>query len=213
MEFIQEIFLRDTIFFLKGMVVGIAVAAPIGPASIMCIRRTIGRGFFLGIASGLGVATADTFYGCIAGFGLTSLADLVVGWFTRVQFIGGLLLVALGVVFYISKPPESERRRNVDDVFHAFLSTFGVTIANPLILFLFAAVFAAVGIDEFAEDIDLVGFLVLGIFSGAMLWWFMVCSLLGILHARIQFTSLAWTNKVSGLMIILLGLFALYGTF
>ncbi len=213
MEFFQDIFLRDTIFFLKGMVVGLAVAAPIGPASIMCIRRTINHGFFLGIASGLGVAAADTFYGSIAGFGLTSLTDFIVGWFTKVQFAGGVLLIILGVVFYVVKPPKTTRKRNVDDMLHAFLSTFGMTLANPLILFLFAVVFAAVGLDEFANDIDLVGFLVLGIFSGAMLWWFVLCSALGILHRNVQFTSMAWTNKASGMIIVLLGVYALYGTF
>ena len=96
----MDFILQDLIFFLKGMVVGVAVSAPIGPASILCIRRTINRGFFWGMVSGLGVAVADTFYGSIAGVGLTSVADLILGWLIKVRIGGGIFLIILGVIIF-----------------------------------------------------------------------------------------------------------------
>ncbi len=213
MEFLQEIVLRDVIFFLKGLVVGVAVAAPIGPASIMCIRRTLNHGTVVGLASGLGIALADTFYGCIAGFGMTSLDEFIVEWFTKLRFIGGISLIILGVVFYVLKPPATTKRRNIEGVFQACISGFGVTLANPLILILFAVVFTALGLDQFSKDIDLVGFLILGIFSGSMLWWIALCGVLGIFHANSHVATMTWTNKLSGIMIALLGIYTIYGMF
>jgi len=68
----------DIIFFLKGVVIGFSMAVPVGPIGILCIRRTLTGGRLSGFVSGLGVATADAVYGCIAGFGLTFISDFLV---------------------------------------------------------------------------------------------------------------------------------------
>ena len=93
------------------------------------------------------------------------------------------------------------------------MSTFTLTLANPLMLVLFAAVFAGVGIEYFSKDVDLIGFLILGIFSGSMLWWFALCSTLGLLHRHVAFTSLTWTNKASGLLIATFGIIVIFGSY
>ncbi|MBL0942621.1 MAG: hypothetical protein IBJ00_07870, partial [Alphaproteobacteria bacterium] len=90
----NQIILSDLLFYLKGLAVGVAVSVPMGPAAILCINRTLERGMFAGLIGGLGIAIADTFYGAIAGFSLTSLADFIFGWFSRLRLIGGLILLA-----------------------------------------------------------------------------------------------------------------------
>jgi threonine/homoserine/homoserine lactone efflux protein len=210
---LKHMILGDLLFFLKGLAVGLAVSVPMGPAAILCVNLTLERGIFAGLVAGFGITVADTFYGAIAGFGLTSLADFVFGWFSRLRLIGGLLLLALGVGIYMIKPRMRQQNDQNYSLIHTFFATFGVTLANPLILFVFAAVFAAVGLDNFSQDYQRVIFLILGIFSGSLLWWMLLCSTITILHGGKALTSMRWANKVSGLMIIGFGLYTLYGRF
>ncbi len=209
MALTPDLITRDILFLCKGMLVGIAVSAPIGPASIMCIRRTIHSGWWLGIASGLGVAVADTLYGCIAGVGLTSIADQIVEWLTKLRFVGGLFLIILGAALYLTTPKKIPKHYYAQSFFPAFFSTLGITLANPLMFVLFAALFAAAGLDDLSQDVDLVGFLILGIFLGSMAWWCCFCWVLTLLQNHISFSTLTWTNKISGIVIVIFGLLAM----
>lgn len=209
MALIPELVAQDLLFFGKGMLIGIAVSAPIGPASIMCIRRTVHSGWWLGIASGLGVAVADTLYGSIAGVGLTSIADQIVEWLTKLRFVGGVFLVVLGTALYLTAPKKEPKHYYAQSFVPAFFSTLGITLANPLMFVLFAALFAAAGLDDLSRDVDLVGFLLLGIFLGSMTWWASFCGVLTLLQERISFAALTWTNKISGIVIVIFGLLAM----
>ncbi len=211
--FLHDIIFKDILFFLKGTIVGFAVSIPLGPASVMCIRRTLNRGFFLGLSSGLGVALADTFYGSLAGLGLTSIADLILDWVHKIQLYAGIFLIFIGFYLIGMKANTHSQSENTTGYFKAALSTFGVTLANPFILVLFTAVFAAVGVDNFHQSFHLVGFLILGIFTGSMLWWIVLCGSMSFLHQKIRFQSLSWTNKFSGIVIIIFGLIALVSVF
>lgn len=212
MEFGEVIF-RDLMYFFKGFAAGLVVSLPLGPSALLCINQTLRRGLVRGLAAGLGIASADTLYGSIVGFGLTSLSDFIFGWLSRLRFIAGFILVILGVTIYILKPSKKEQSGYEGNLIHAFFSTFGITLANPLILLVFAAVFAAIGLDNLSHDWELTGILILGIFSGALSWWICVCSTISLLHGRATSTSLSWTNKVSGLMVVAFGIYTLYGRF
>jgi threonine/homoserine/homoserine lactone efflux protein len=63
---------------LHGLIIGLSIAAPVGPIGVLYIRRTLGEGRASGFASGLGAATADAIYGCVAGCGLTFISDLLI---------------------------------------------------------------------------------------------------------------------------------------
>src|SRR5919206_4525412 len=78
--------------FVRGLVVGLAVAAPVGPIGVLCIRRTLADGRAAGLVSGLGAATADAIYGCIAGFGLTFISSLLISQHFWLRLIGGAFL-------------------------------------------------------------------------------------------------------------------------
>src|SRR5438093_9361032 len=118
----------------RGVVIGLSVAAPVGPMAILCMRRTLAQGRLTGFVSGLGIATADACYGAIAAFGLTSIANALVDRSTWIRILGGLFLVYLGVKTVRSRPIEGaadDGSRRAADGLLAFGSTLGLTLTNP----------------------------------------------------------------------------------
>ena len=91
-------------FFLRGLVIGFSIAAPVGPIGVLCIRRTLAEGRMSGLVSGLGAATADAIYGGIAGFGLTVVSNILISQQVWLRIIGGLFLCYLGGKTFLAKP-------------------------------------------------------------------------------------------------------------
>ena len=83
----------DLSLALKGVLIGLSVAAPIGPMSMLTMRRSIDRGLAAGLVSGFGIALADATYGAIAAFGLTSLSDLLIDYQRDIRIAGGIALL------------------------------------------------------------------------------------------------------------------------
>src|SRR5467141_4067384 len=102
----------DPSFLLRGVAIGFSIAAPVGPIGVLCIRRTLTRGRLCGFASGLGAATADAAYGCIAGFGLTGISNLLVSQQTWLRLMGGLFLCYLGGKTFFDKPAAKSNSSN-----------------------------------------------------------------------------------------------------
>ncbi|HET6893510.1 MAG TPA: LysE family transporter, partial [Pyrinomonadaceae bacterium] len=94
----------ETSYIIKGLVIGLSVAAPVGPIGVLCIRRTLADGLSAGVISGAGAATADTVYGCIAGFGITFIASFFVGEQFWLRLFGGIFLLCLGMRTFHAKP-------------------------------------------------------------------------------------------------------------
>src|SRR5947207_15333568 len=93
-------------FMFKGIIIGFSIAAPVGPIGVLCIRRSLAEGRQMGLVTGLGAATADAVYGCVAGFGLTAVSSFLVGQKVWLGFVGGLFLCYLGIRTFVSKPAE-----------------------------------------------------------------------------------------------------------
>ncbi|WP_225316012.1 MULTISPECIES: LysE family translocator [Bacillus cereus group] len=150
--------------FIKGIIIGISIAAPVGPIGVLCIRRTLEYGKFIGFISGLGAATADGLYGMIAGLGLTVVTNFLVeqqGW---IHFIGGVFLLYLGLEIFISKPSKTSAKANGNTVFGAYTSTFFLTITNPVTILSFLAIFSGLGISNPNDDTMTELAVVLGVF-------------------------------------------------
>ncbi|PZO08923.1 MAG: lysine transporter LysE [Leptolyngbya foveolarum] len=186
----------------KGILMGLAIAAPIGPMALLCIRRTIARGRWLGLISGLGVATADGFYGTVAAFGLSTVSDLLLAQSFYLQILGGLFLCYLGLktFFDCSDIPsqavvESASLTPGLTVTGAYTSMFALTLTNPTTIFSFIAIFAGLGITQTQRIASVT--LVFGVFTGSMLWWLVLVS--GVMYLRNRLTSekLARFNRVS----------------
>lgn len=203
----------DSNFLLRGLLIGLSVAATIGPMSVLCIQRTLLRGFRYGLISGMGIATADALYGSIAGFGLTVIASFLVSQQLWVRILGGLFLLYLGVKTLLSKPAEraatEEKVATITTFVGAYSSTFLLTLTNPLTILSFAALFAGIGVGGQANSPLTALLVVCGVFLGSALWWCILTG--GISWLRAKFTPqwFLWINRASGGIIILFGLLAL----
>src|SRR5579863_888349 len=128
---------------LKGLVIGFAIAAPVGPIGILCIQRSLHDGFKVGLMTGIGAALADGTYGLIAGFGLTAISSLLIThqWWIRV--IGGLFLLYLGIKLILTPPREQKTKGSWDkSPWHACGTSYLLTLTNPATILSFVAILA-----------------------------------------------------------------------
>jgi threonine/homoserine/homoserine lactone efflux protein len=194
-------------YLIKGLIIGLSIAVPVGPIGLLCIRRTLTQGRMVGFLSGLGAATADGLYGAIAGFGLTFLVNFIIGKQIWLRLIGGGLLCILGAKTFLSKPAEQGASTEGSSLWNAYLSTFFLTLTNPMTILFFTAVFAGLGVGSTGDHYLLAGFLVLGVFIGSASWWLVLSNFTGILRGLLNVKSLQWLNRISGLIIMGFGLF------
>jgi threonine/homoserine/homoserine lactone efflux protein len=190
---------------LRGLILGLSIAAPVGPIGVLCIRRTLSDGQIMGLVSGLGAATADAVYGTIAGFGLTVMTGLLVQQQTWLQLLGGMFLLYLGIKTLLSKPAGidiEERKRNW---IGAYTSAFVLTLTNPMTILSFAAVFASADIGRTAGDYQNALILISGVFVGSTLWWLLLSGGVGMLREKLNSGHLLWVNRISGVVITFFG--------
>ncbi len=203
----------DTTLLLKGLLIGFSIAAPVGPIGALCIRRTLANGRAAGLVSGLGAATADAIYGCIAGFGLTFISSLLISQQLWLKLIGGAFLCYLGVRTLLAHPSAQAANASGAGLLGAYASTFFLTLTNPTTILSFLAVFAGLGLASAAGSYGAAGLLVLGVFIGSALWWLLLSGGVGLLRARVTPATLVWVNRVSGIIILLFGVGALASLF
>lgn len=196
--------------FLRGLLIGFSIAAPVGPIGVLCIRRTLAEGRLTGFLSGLGAASADMLYGAIAAFGLTAVQLLVVeqrGWLAP---LGGLFLVYLGVRTFFSKPAQEAASAKGYGKFSAWLTTFLLTLTNPMTILSFIAIFAGLRLGETSGDTLSAASMVLGVFFGSAAWWLTLSAGVGLLRDKFTPALMTWVNRLTGLIIFAFGLLALF---
>ena len=197
---------ENLFIFLRGFLIGISIAAPVGPIGVLCIRRTLAEGKLKGFLSGLGAASADMLYGAVAAFGLTVVTDLLVENKFWLRLLGGCFLLYLGVKTFLEKPAAHAARSDQSGYFGAYISTFFLTITNPMTIFSFAAIFAG---TMFIGNTSSPILLVAGVFAGSATWWLALSFGVGLLRERLDQNLMLWINRGSGLIIIAFGVFAL----
>lgn len=200
--------------FLKGLLIGFAIAVPVGPIGFLCLRRTLVYGRATGLVSGLGAATADALYGLVTAFGLTAISGFLIANERWLQLGGGVFLLALGLKTALAKaptgdpscapPPPPQRSRSA-----AYLSTLALTLASPATILAFVAIFAGVGLASEAADHLLALELVAGVFTGSALWWLALSLGAGALRDRLHAEALHVLHVVSGCCIAALGVWQL----
>ena len=201
----------DLTLLLRGLVIGFSIAAPVGPIGILCIKRTIADGWRSGLLSGLGAATADGLYGCVAGFGLTFISGFLVDQQVALRLVGGLFLCYLGIRTLRRAPAQESAGETGTGLLVAYSSTFFLTMTNPITILSFAAIFAGVGGVAPGSDYGSAISLVLGVFSGSTAWWLTLSGIVVLLKARISPTFTLWLNRISGLVLLGFGSYALWG--
>lgn len=205
--------IADLVLFLKGIAIGVAIAAPVGPVAILCIRRTIFHGRRYGIATGLGAVTADTIFGTVASFGLVAISEPLFEHQTLLRFVGAGFLLALGVATW--------RRRAVPRVdapsgqlARAYLSALVLTITNPITIIAFTGIFAGFdvvrGNMSYEQGLDLM----VGVMIGALIWWIGLTLFASLFRRKgRREEELSLLHHISGGLLIVFGLAALGSIF
>ena len=200
----------DLSFAVRGWLIGLAIAAPVGPIGVLCIRRTLTNGRLIGFVSGLGAATADMFYGAIAAFGITALQNLLLRQQAWLRLLGGAFLIYLGVRTFLSRPAvATARSRKPQGVLQAYLSTLGLTLTNPATILSFTVIFAGMRLGETGGNYVAAASMVTGVFLGSATWWLSLAFLVGLLRERFSAAGMLWVNRSAGLLIVGFGLAAL----
>ena len=196
--------------FLKGLIIGFAIAAPVGPIGVLCIRRTLAEGRTTGFVSGLGAATADAMYGATAAFGLTLITDFLLGGASWLRLVGGVFLLYLGIKTFLARPAEKAAETPGGGLLRAYSSTLFLTLTNPTTILSFVAVFAGLGLGEGAGGFT-AAVLVLGVFLGSAAWWLLLSGTVGLFRRKLSIGGLRWVNRVSGVVITAFGVLAISG--
>lgn len=206
------------ILIAGGMVIGVLVAAPIGPVNLICIRRTLAYGTLNGFVSGLGAALGDGVFAAITAYGLTAIAQMIEGYSGGLQLAGGFILVGFGLQTFFAPPKVANPRINNGEIervrrtslLTAMASTFALTITNPATLIGFAALFAGLGSVAGADgSLMTAGVLVGSVILGSTGWWLVLCTFTGLFHGQLTQARMRIINQGSGLFIGAFGLIVL----
>jgi threonine/homoserine/homoserine lactone efflux protein len=189
----------------RSVLIGLAVAAPVGPMSLLCIQRTLAVGQSAGLVFGAGIAAGDLTYAAVAAFGVTAISAALLTGTLWIKLIGSLVLAYLGIRIARSRPDTAAKASPSSSGFHAFLTAYGLTITNPPTILFFASIFASIAsLTSVAQSLAFSG----GVFVGSMLWWVLLTALVAKAANRLKPPTMLWINRVSGL--VLIG-FAAYG--
>jgi len=202
----------DPIFFLKGVLIGFGMAVPIGPAGILCIRKTLAEGRSRGLIIGLGAATADLLNGSVAAFGLTFVSDVIASQQLWFRLVGGSLLLFLGTKLLRARYKDTSNPSENKGLLGSYLSVLLLGLTNPVTIFSFLAVFAALGLGH-GLMISSASILVLGVFAGSCLWFLTLGYTSTFFRKRLDSGGLRRVNWVAGGLIIVSGVAAFVSVF
>ncbi len=202
----------ELLFFGRGLLFGFTIAASVGPIWLLCARRTLAEGRLIGLCSGLGVATADAFYGAVAALGLSLVTALLVAQHVGLRLVGGAFLCYLGLATLRTAPTERKlapvTRRGLAG---AYFSTLGLTLTNPLTIVSFLGIFAGLGLADAGGSPTAALLLVAGVFCGSAGWWLVLSSVLGRARGWLTPRVLRGVNVAAGLLIAGFGVVAVVG--
>ena len=203
----------DLSLLVRGFIIGFAIAAPVGPIGLLCIQRTLSQGRLIGLASGLGAATADALYGAVAAFGLTLIATFLVEQQFWLALVGGSFLLYLGVRTLLAAPATEAAQVEAQGVASAYGTTFLLTVTNPLTILSFAAIFAGAGLAADGGDALSALLMVVGVFLGSAAWWLLLSFGVSLLRGFVTPRVMRGVNYVAGAIIIGFGVVALVRAF
>lgn len=199
----------DATLFLRGLLLGFAIAAPVGPIGLLVIQRTLNDGRLVGLMSGLGAATADAIYGAIAAFGLSLLTAFLVEQQMWLGLAGGLFLCYLGVRTVTAPPAAQAATVESRGLLGAWSTTLALTLTNPMTILAFVAIFAGAGLATASGDTLAALLLVAGVFLGSAAWWLLLSGGVSLLRGFVSAQTLRWINWSAGAVIVAFGVVAI----
>jgi threonine/homoserine/homoserine lactone efflux protein len=196
----------DPWLLFKSISAGIAVAAPVGPMSLLCMQRTLGGGRATGLAFGAGIAAADFTYACVGALGLTAVSSLLLAGGDGRRLAGALVLIYFALRILRARPEAATSKKFNGPLWRGFASASLLTLANPPTILFFAGLFASVAA---LSNFEQAAVFALGIFIGSMLWWLALTSLVAGSAAKLAPHVLAWINRLAGVTLIGFAVYAL----
>ena len=202
-------------FIVKGMLIGMIASAPMGPVGVLCVQRTLKKGRWYGIATGIGAAVSDIIYAAISGLGMSFVMDFVNNEQNRfgLQIIGSLMLLGFGWYTYRTDPTKNMHQSGPDKgtMWYNTWTAFLVTFSNPLIIFLFIALYAQFAFVLPDHPFEMmVGFL--SIVGGALLWWWGLTWLVDKIRTNFNQQGIRLINQMIGVAVIIGSIIMLLGT-
>ncbi|KJZ13292.1 lysine transporter LysE [Marinomonas sp. S3726] len=196
----------DFLLLMKAAVIGLSIAAPVGPIGLLCMQRTLTSGAKVGFASGLGAASADAVYGAIGAFGLAAVTQAFTSLSTPLALFGGLFLIWLGQGLLRAKAPDSSAStsKKTAGIFRAFFSTLALTLASPMTILSFVAVFSALG-GSISLTSSSAGTMVTGVFLGSATWWLMLAIGVAMVRHKISPEWMLKVSQIAGVLLIIFG--------
>ena len=192
--------MKELELLLRGALAGFAISAPVGPVNVLCVSRTIAKGRSAGIVSGVGAALADTIYGSVAGFSISFIIDWLLRELFWLRLLGGILLIAIGAVYYFKRPKSLKESGNESSPSSDIATAFFLTLTNPTTILSFLAVLAGLRLGEhrhWTMTLIVVG----GIFVGAMAWWVTLALISGHFRDRFNDHAVLWMNRIAAFAI------------
>lgn len=202
----EKMELMDLKYIIDGIIIGISASIPLGPIGVLVIQRTLNKGRMSGFVSGLGAALSDTIYAIIAGFSLSFIVGFIETQMLWIQIVGACVLIGLGLKIFFTNPAVQLRKqkKRSTSLLQDLISTFILTITNPLAVFLFLAFFASFRVVDAQQTLYDRFLLISGVLIGASFWWFTLSSLINLLRSKINLRRLFWLNKIAGSVIVIL---------
>jgi len=196
---------------LAAVLIGITIAAPVGPITVLYVRRALSNGWRSGIATALGAASADAIYAAVAAFSFTLLAELFVTLRIPIQLAGGLFLLYLGIRIFRARPTDQAVQDKGGNLRRDYFSTLLLTLTNPMTILVYAGVFTGAGMAAFNEGGQSCPLaLVAGVFLGSILWAGSLVTAAAFFRARFTPRAMLWVNRISGGVIILFAISTLW---
>ncbi|MDH8702327.1 threonine/homoserine/homoserine lactone efflux protein [Dysgonomonadaceae bacterium PH5-43] len=196
----------------KGIIIGIFVSAPMGPIGLLCIQRTLNKGRWHGFCSGIGATFSDLIYAIITCMGMGFVISFIENHQSVLQIIGSILLMVFGIYTFRSNPSRNLKKPNLSSstYYQDIVTAFFLTLSNPFIIFLYIALFAR--FNFIIPDDKLYSMILglLGIVSGALLWWFIITYFVSKLRSVFNVRGLWIMNRIIGTIIMILSLIGLF---
>jgi threonine/homoserine/homoserine lactone efflux protein len=199
----------------KGIIIGLTVSVPLGPAGIVLVNRTIKRGILSGFFSGMGVAAADTILAIVAGLGFTFIITFFEDEKIIISIIAGIILIGAGIKIFVSNPIKEFRKNDPGkkSLLRDFVSVLVLSLSNPLTVFVFVAFFSGINVNHTVKPQMVPFLLVPGIFLGTLGWWVFLSWFVNRFKRKIKLRGIVRVNQVAGLLILLLGVVLLISLF
>jgi threonine/homoserine/homoserine lactone efflux protein len=200
---------------IEGTAIGFLIAVPVGPAAVLCIRRSITVGAAAGYMTGIGAALGDAVFGAVAAFGLSFVEQFVTEREAWLLGIGGIVLIIMGWATMrnrprtVGDPVADDREHRLATHFHYASSSFFITVFNPLTVMAFGAAFAGRNLAGVGASLPDAALLVAAVFCGALAWWTIICAAAVSLRTSFTGPGLIWLNRCSGAVILSFGVVAL----